>query len=262
VNLHAVAIDEHRWPFQATLWRQPPFKKSDAKVEQVWFSGAHSDVGGGYIEEETRDPNAPYADNITLDWMVRRTKCHYPDFPFDLDPDAKAITDWNNAKLHNSRSVVYYAWRFAIRSIANVKIGAGLYQKEVSRDRHAHPIGEESIFPPFNAYCRTRRTLRRRSHTSRQTWRTSSRRSKRPIGKPQKESRSLAQTANRVSTCRSLIGTGTKYRSTAPGPSNFCNCSRDGRGTLRPPFVAALFTRLPKSLRPIFERSREAPSAP
>ena len=57
VNLHAVAIDEHRWPFQATLWRQPPFKKSDAKVEQVWFSGAHSDVGGGYIVEEDRDPD-------------------------------------------------------------------------------------------------------------------------------------------------------------------------------------------------------------
>ena len=59
VNLHAVAIDEHRWPFQATLWRQPPFKKSDAKVEQVWFSGAHSDVGGGYIDEETETPTPP-----------------------------------------------------------------------------------------------------------------------------------------------------------------------------------------------------------
>ena len=51
VNLHAVAIDENRWPFQATLWRQPPFKKYDTKVEQVWFS-APSDVGGGYIVEE------------------------------------------------------------------------------------------------------------------------------------------------------------------------------------------------------------------
>ena len=90
VNLHAVAIDEHRWPFQATLWRQPPFKKSDTKVEQVWFSGAHSDVGGGYIDEEKRKRDAPYADNVTLDWMVRRTKRHYPDFPFDLDPERES----------------------------------------------------------------------------------------------------------------------------------------------------------------------------
>jgi hypothetical protein len=143
VNLHAVAIDEHRWPFQATLWRQPPFKKYDTKVEQVWFSGAHSDVGGGYIVEEGRDANVAYADDITLNWMIQRTKHYYSDFPFDLDSGPGTLKEWNGAELHNSRSVIYYAWRFAIRSIANVKIGAGFYQKEVSRDRHAHPIGEK-----------------------------------------------------------------------------------------------------------------------
>lgn len=143
VNLHAVAIDEHRWPFQATLWRQPPFKKYDTKVEQVWFSGAHSDVGGGYIEEEKRDPKVPYADDVTLDWMIQRTKHFYGDFPFDLDRGAEAVSERHAAELHNSHSAVYYAWRFAIRSIANVKIEAGFYQKEVSRDRHAHPIGEK-----------------------------------------------------------------------------------------------------------------------
>jgi hypothetical protein len=145
VNLHAVAIDEHRWPFQATLWRQPPFKKYDTKVEQVWFSGAHSDVGGGYIEEEKRDPKAPYADDVTLEWMIQRTKHFCRDFPFDLDSAAGAVLERNAAELHNSRSAIYYAWRFAIRSIANVKIEASYwrYQKEVSRDRHAHPIGEK-----------------------------------------------------------------------------------------------------------------------
>ena len=104
VNLHAVAIDEHRWPFQATLWRQPPFKKYDTKVEQVWFSGAHSDVGGGYIVEEDRDANAAYPDDITLDWIIQRTKQHYSDFPFDLESDAGPVRERNGAELHNSRS--------------------------------------------------------------------------------------------------------------------------------------------------------------
>ena len=144
VNLHAVAIDEHRWPFEATLWRQPPFKKYETNVEQVWFSGAHADVGGGYIVEETRDPKAAYADDITLDWMIKRTKHFYPDFPCDLDPNDEAITDRNNAALHNSRRNIYHAWPFAIRSIANCKTEASFWrhQKEVSRDRHARPIGE------------------------------------------------------------------------------------------------------------------------
>ena len=42
---HAVAIDEHRIDYQATLW--DPSDEPTQKVEQVWFVGAHSDVGGG-----------------------------------------------------------------------------------------------------------------------------------------------------------------------------------------------------------------------
>jgi len=144
VNLHAVAIDEHRWPFEAALWRQPPFKKYDTKVEQVWFSGAHSDVGGGYIVEETRDPGIAYADDITLDWMIRRTKHFYSDFPLDTDRSAEEIARQETAALHNSRRNVYRVWPFALRSIANCKTGASFwrYQAEVSRDRHARPINE------------------------------------------------------------------------------------------------------------------------
>src|SRR5262249_36169566 len=41
VNLHALAIDEHREPFQATIWRKPRFKAYTSVTEQVWFSGAH-----------------------------------------------------------------------------------------------------------------------------------------------------------------------------------------------------------------------------
>jgi hypothetical protein len=144
VNLHALAIDEHRQPFEATLWRLPPFKKYDTAVEQVWFSGAHADVGGGYIDEESRDADTAYADDITLDWMIKRTKHYHSDFPFDLDANAERIIERKLASLHNSRRNIYHAWPFAIRSIANCKTGASFWrhQKEVSRDRHARPIGE------------------------------------------------------------------------------------------------------------------------
>jgi Uncharacterized alpha/beta hydrolase domain (DUF2235) len=144
VNLHAIAIDEHRRPFEATLWRRPAFKKYDTKVEQVWFSGAHADVGGGYIIEESRDPDTAYADDITLDWMIRRTKRHCSDFPFDPDHDAEKIARRKSAALHDSRRWIYFAWPFAIRSIANIRTEANrwMYEKEVSRDRHAQPISE------------------------------------------------------------------------------------------------------------------------
>lgn len=46
---HAVAIDEHRLPYTATLWTEG--KPTTEAVEQRWFPGAHADVGGGYVDD-------------------------------------------------------------------------------------------------------------------------------------------------------------------------------------------------------------------
>ena len=45
-RLSALAIDERRTPFEPTLWMHKP--KPGQTIEQVWFCGVHSDVGGGY----------------------------------------------------------------------------------------------------------------------------------------------------------------------------------------------------------------------
>ena len=42
---HAVAADEHRKDFAPTVWTMA--KPQNVKVEQRWFAGSHSDVGGG-----------------------------------------------------------------------------------------------------------------------------------------------------------------------------------------------------------------------
>lgn len=62
---HAVAIDERRVAYEPTLWERNPKGPPDQILEQVFFSGAHSDVGGGY------DDDRKLAD-ITLAWMARR----------------------------------------------------------------------------------------------------------------------------------------------------------------------------------------------
>jgi uncharacterized protein (DUF2235 family) len=56
----ALAIDEQRGPFKPTIWRTSDTAEQD--VKQVWFSGVHCDVGGGY-------PSTGLSD-ITLRWMV------------------------------------------------------------------------------------------------------------------------------------------------------------------------------------------------
>jgi uncharacterized protein (DUF2235 family) len=57
---HALAVDEHRGPFAPTLWDYKP--KPGQTVRQMWFCGAHSDVGGGYAESDLSD--------IPLGWMM------------------------------------------------------------------------------------------------------------------------------------------------------------------------------------------------
>lgn len=68
---HALAMDERRAQFFPTLFQPLPNKDAvhpRPHVEQVWFRGAHSDVGGGYPETELSD--------IPLKWMLQHASDH------------------------------------------------------------------------------------------------------------------------------------------------------------------------------------------
>ena len=72
---HAVAIDERRTMFNPVLWPAggeywgSPFRPGDDKVKpqdvkEIWFSGVHGDVGGGYGEDVSSQAKIP------LVWMI------------------------------------------------------------------------------------------------------------------------------------------------------------------------------------------------
>jgi uncharacterized protein (DUF2235 family) len=65
---HAVAIDERRLAFEPTLWDPLP-PESTQILEQVFFPGAHTDIGGGYKDDDRLG-------TITLEWMARRAIRH------------------------------------------------------------------------------------------------------------------------------------------------------------------------------------------
>jgi hypothetical protein len=56
----ALAIDEKRPFFKPTLWTTRP--DAQQRVEQVWFAGVHSNVGGGYPDSGASD--------CALRWMI------------------------------------------------------------------------------------------------------------------------------------------------------------------------------------------------
>jgi uncharacterized protein (DUF2235 family) len=66
---HALAIDEDRTSFEPILWEQSP--DWQGRLEQTWFPGAHSDVGGQVSHARYRPLS-----NLSLNWMLRRAEAH------------------------------------------------------------------------------------------------------------------------------------------------------------------------------------------
>jgi hypothetical protein len=81
---HAVAIDEERADFPRVKWgpTKTPRHRVDQVprwLKQVWFAGCHSDIGGSYIESESR------LSDIALSWMVEELQECIPEILVNED---------------------------------------------------------------------------------------------------------------------------------------------------------------------------------
>ncbi|KAL8793857.1 MAG: hypothetical protein Q9195_003583 [Heterodermia aff. obscurata] len=104
----ALCLDEKRAAFSPALWEK--HRNNVTNLKQVWFPGVHSNVGGGYPDQEIA--------NITLAWMVSQLE---PFIDFDLDTIMKAASNtrqyyrsqgekprpWSFGKIYNSITPVY-----------------------------------------------------------------------------------------------------------------------------------------------------------
>lgn len=73
----ALAVDEKRAVFVPALWHRQPDSHGQ-EMRQVWFTGVHCDIGGGY-------PGTGLSD-IALLWMIDRARAYGLEFdPLDAD---------------------------------------------------------------------------------------------------------------------------------------------------------------------------------
>jgi len=93
---HALAIDEHRSDFEPTIW----MPRENMDLQQVWFAGAHSDIGGNYKSDKD---GSLLSDNI-LDWMVKEARGAGLTIEGHLDQN---INKSPLATLHDSRRSFY-----------------------------------------------------------------------------------------------------------------------------------------------------------
>jgi uncharacterized protein (DUF2235 family) len=98
----ALSIDEHRKPFAPSVWQRSVNAAGTGQVlEQVWFAGVHSNVGGSYPDSRLSD--------ITLEWMINKVTAKQ----CGLEIDMAAMKSINNprpdplGKIYNSQTVWY-----------------------------------------------------------------------------------------------------------------------------------------------------------
>jgi hypothetical protein len=125
----ALAIDERRQPFSADLWTGDI--NDDQCIEQRWFAGVHSNVGGGYDDVGLSD--------LTLAWMVE--KAEQLDLGFE-DSFVQGLKPRFDGELYDSFSAVYHLFNrlngaSGIRSIdgdpsnppLNIRVDQSVYSR-------------------------------------------------------------------------------------------------------------------------------------
>jgi uncharacterized protein (DUF2235 family) len=65
---HAMSLDELRSKF-APIQVAPPVMPSRTRLREVWFAGAHSDVGGGYSDSSALS-------GVSLNWMIQQMSAY------------------------------------------------------------------------------------------------------------------------------------------------------------------------------------------
>lgn len=124
---HALAIDDERKIFHPVLW--DPNLENYQTMEQVWFAGMHTDVGGGYAEQGLSD--------ISLEWMVeeavQKGLLIYPEHKVEIKPNQNGI-------MHDSRGGrLGWLYRRKVRQWDTGKHGKPVVHPSVlerTRDRH------------------------------------------------------------------------------------------------------------------------------
>ena len=109
----ALAIDEKRGVFQPALWTGKI--NSDQVVEQTWFAGVHSDVGGSYEQAALS--------NVALSWMAHKAR----DLGLDFSNEYLSYRgEMHEDDLHDS-----YSWAYQAMEKLGVKEGVRQLQGDL-----------------------------------------------------------------------------------------------------------------------------------
>ncbi len=127
----ALSIDEPRKIFAPEIWKESHVEGQT--VEQVWFAGVHSNIGGGYRRSGLSD--------ISLKWMIGKAKSAGLFF-WDNYEDRVLMSPDSTGKIYNPREKFGVLYIKAVRKIPeNSQIHETVFQR--IKD-------EDSLYKPTN----------------------------------------------------------------------------------------------------------------
>jgi len=136
---HAISIDERRKPYEPAVWDLPDPAPGQV-VEQVWFAGDHSKVGGGTLARGLCD--------ITLRWMAGRARDHglaLRPGAFGLDDaveDADALVPFapdHRGEIGDARNWLFKMWKPHVRELGAAEGGRESVASSAVRRRDDDP---------------------------------------------------------------------------------------------------------------------------
>lgn len=126
---HALALDDARTTFHPMLWNEAAEPKrraaareprtADERISQVWFTGMHSNVGGGYPDDALAQ--------VSLYWIMREARL--AGLELKTNPDtveaARSSSD-QDGRLYDSRHGLGGSYRYGPRKLLGVQRDAGV----------------------------------------------------------------------------------------------------------------------------------------
>ncbi|WP_019530358.1 DUF2235 domain-containing protein [Dasania marina] len=126
---HAMAIDENRSDFEPTIWQPQP----NMDIQQVWFAGAHSNIGGSYKP----DKDGSLLSDTPLLWMLQEANKAGLAIEPHIIQNAKPSP---SATLYNSRRSFYRVkkpyWREIDHGQDAVLIHDSVKQRWLKNDKY------------------------------------------------------------------------------------------------------------------------------
>ncbi len=137
---HALAIDDERRTFHPLMFDEAAPRDRE-RINQVWFPGVHSNVGGGYPKQGMA--------HVSLNWMIKMAEKHGLRFS-DIKKQEFTAAENVHDKMYDSRSGFKVYYRYAPRTVEKLCADNGVDPVRVHVSAFRRIVARTGDYAPGN----------------------------------------------------------------------------------------------------------------